>query len=499
MDFIITIPSYNRLRQLDKLLSYLLLNNIDSNNIYVFADPSNYAEYLIGLDKYNINILQGVNGLINQRNHMRNYFNDNTNILYLDDDFISVKSPDEKFDFINEVNNMFTNMINNNCYLGSINPTNNLYFCSGKDKYGLYLCVGCFYLERNLKLKEFEKLIVDEKEDYTRTLIHYIFAGKVYRNDRFCVNHKYNFSSGGMNSGNREIMNNIRCNILHYLYPKLTSIFNKKTKKEIKFKQRKFKICTLDKKNENIEIGKYIGDIGRYKVVGSDNIKLMNNNGELLGILIKGVINIDNYSFLEKYIKGNKSTQRGPLSGPINYDRLPEYIKKHTNKKLEGLILSSNDTKCRVGKKGFDICNNVTSINYGYNFNKGNIVMSKRNKEYTDYLKQYLYFTSRLINNYFIEYARYKKDNYGIFDTVFNGLTINKSVECATHKDTNNFGFGALINSNEGNLCLPEYNLLVKIGKNDLFIFDSKNLIHSTFNNNKERYALIFFQNRFIK
>lgn len=501
MDFVIAIPSYNRLKQIQNLLLYLDDNNIIHNNIYIFIDPRNYWDYKKELEDKNYNLIIGKKGLIQQRQFIKEYFELNQKILYLDDDFKNFKySDDYEFNFINEINLMFEKMVQNNCFLGSVNPTNNLFFCSNKHKYGLFLCVGCCYLEINLKDREFYNLIVDEKEDYTRTLINYNYSGKVYRNDFICVNHKYNGSKGGMNENdNRNLINDLRINILKNIYPDLISIFKKKNKNEIRFKPYKFKKVVCKVKNKNVVLGEYINNIDNFKVYGNENIKLFNDKGELLGVLIKNIIKLKDYDFLNKYIGKNTSNQRGALAGKISYDKLPNYMKKHTNENLDNLELSNDKCRCAVKGSKFNIGNSITSINYGYNFNKGKIIMKERMKKYSDYLENYLGFTSRVINNYFIEYGKYKKDNYGIFNTVFNGLTINKEVRSANHRDNNNYGWGAIINNKKGELYLPSYNICVEIGINDLFLFDSKNIIHSTSDNIEGRYSLVFFQNKYIK
>ena len=110
----------------------------------------------------------------------------------------------------NKIKGIFEYMHLNKIYLASVNPTNNVYFCTDKMHIGLYLCVGCFYFEIN---KKDESLYlnnnIDEKEDYLRTIKHYNRYGKVLRIQDLCIKHKYNSSDGGMSNQNRKI-NNIK-------------------------------------------------------------------------------------------------------------------------------------------------------------------------------------------------------------------------------------------------------------------------------------------------
>ena len=59
MDFVIAIPSYNRLKQIQNLLLYLDDNNIIHNNIYIFIDPRNYWDYKKELEDKNYNLIIG--------------------------------------------------------------------------------------------------------------------------------------------------------------------------------------------------------------------------------------------------------------------------------------------------------------------------------------------------------------------------------------------------------------------------------------------------------
>ena len=122
-------------------------------------------------------------------------------------------------------------MILKNINLGSINPTNNPFFCSDEWKEGIFLCVGCFYFEIN---KKHELLYLNnqtsEKEDYIRTIQHYNIYGKVLRVNLYCVKHKYNKSKKYINrifcrcSCNLNIPLRI-CSIILNWMSNITSIF----------------------------------------------------------------------------------------------------------------------------------------------------------------------------------------------------------------------------------------------------------------------------------
>ena len=88
-DYIIAIPSYNRVNEIvSKTLTTLQQANIHRNNILIFvANDEQYKLYTnrVPTDLYH-KIVIGEKGITNQRNFISHYFEEGTYVISMDDD-----------------------------------------------------------------------------------------------------------------------------------------------------------------------------------------------------------------------------------------------------------------------------------------------------------------------------------------------------------------------------------------------------------------------------
>ena len=515
MNFKIVIPSKNRINVFkNNCLKFLIDSNLIKNEIYLFVDSLDIKSYKNEFDnKYNIKVIEGKTGLINQRNFIRDYFDEDTLLLHLDDD---LKGVNYEGDLNEIIRNDFNNMIKKNILLGSINPTNNKLNKRNKILFGLYLCVGCYYYEINKKDKNLylSNLFESEKEDYLRTITHYNFSGQVYRNDNLNVIHKYKKNDdGGMNNLNRLDNNNICCNYINLKYPNLTRIFykNEGKRKEIKFKHSNqiFKKLYLDKKI-NSKLGEYFEIDNTFTNLDTNlNYKIYDKSSKvLLAVLIRNVLPIKNkdvnYDLLNKITK-HGTCNRSNIAGPIEINKL-DFSKERKEKiKEEDLIyINEEKTRCRFKDKKFQFSNKFQSNNLGYTRLRKEIKLNIQSKKYSEEFKNEFNCVLKTIDKWSsLYYPEIFNPVKSYLDTQFTGITINNNTRSANHYDCNNKGFCSIIvlgNFQGCELLFTDYKLNCNLNPNrDLLLFDSKNIKHSNssyLGKDNNRFSLVFFKNR---
>ena len=313
--FVIAIPSHNRLDTLEhKTLQFLKDSNLYGNiQTFIFVADDEYSAYSEKYhnEKDNIFVVKSVLGLNRQRNFMRDYFDENQKILYLDDDVNSIQMKDETEQLTNLkrlINKDFIRMEVRKCFLGSINPTNNLYFCSGDITDGLYLAVG-----------------------------------SVYRNDTMCVKHKYNGTVGGMNQQDRITNNDLVCNELREKYPNLCMITNKSDKLELRFVRNNQRFTKIHAKKifEPVEAVYYNIDNEYVTLDKNKNYKIFDrkDGNKLKAIILRNVLEVDSpdTNVLNKITKKG-SNNRGNIAGSVKYERLPNDVKKKDTQRFKRII-----------------------------------------------------------------------------------------------------------------------------------------------------------------
>lgn len=531
--FNIVIPSHNRVKLIEKYaINFIIKHDLHKKvNIYIFVTPGQLEDYNILLDKYNfLTILEGDYGLINQRNYIRNYFNNKDKLLYIDDDLKDILFLDNynincMYD---NLYNMFNTMINNNCCLASVAPSNNKYFCTDKILKGLYFCTGCCYLEINNKHPQLylNNNFNSECEDFINTFNHYQFNGFVYRFNYACVNHKYSSSKGGMfcNDDTRRLNRIDVANMLTNVYSMYFKLYKKPITKyntleciEPRFKNIKFKSLYIKKKVDCKGGLYYSCDKDYLKLDSKTNYYIYDDNNKLLAIVLRNLLRVDKWNE-DLYKKFNiwsraKNTNRADIAGVLDLDKMAKADRKYilnNNIDLDKIKKNSNNTRiCDRNYFKMDITNIYTSITLGY-YN-GKKLSQYDNKIDKLKLDTHLYNILEPLENIYINhYCKLLNINLNksYRNTLFNAITINKASRSACHKDSKNTSNYALLfhvdcpyednKFSGGDLLFPEYKLAFNMKPDkDIIIFDSKNIYHcnSYLNdiNNNSRLSFVLF------
>lgn len=236
-NFKIAIPSYKRSDILmDKTFKTLQRYNIPNDMIDIFvADKDEYNIYKKVLPK-DINIIVGIKGLKYQRMFMSDYYDDDDNIVYMDDDVEKIeKKVDDKYlvelvgdEFKKLCEEGFKLCYKNGCKNWGVYPVHNAYFMRNTITTDLKYIIGCFYGVINDK--ECERRNVSHGEDYERTIKYYLKYDNVIRMNDYTIQTKY-FAKGGMDAeyeGKRAENIDKQLDILKSLYPDLMTIRQKK-------------------------------------------------------------------------------------------------------------------------------------------------------------------------------------------------------------------------------------------------------------------------------
>ena len=206
------IPSYNRFETLkEKSLKFLTSNGVSLTDIYVFVVEEEYDLY----NTLGCNVIKGEKGLKNQRNFIINYFDEGTSLICLDDDIESIDGLENPF--LDFVNNTFELMKKEKCYLSGIYPCFNKFFRKNTITTDLRFIIGCFYFVFNRK-DMIEQDNFNNKDDYSRTIRHFIKDGCVLRYNNIAVKTKF-YSKGGLgNFKDRLESSKIECELFKKKY-----------------------------------------------------------------------------------------------------------------------------------------------------------------------------------------------------------------------------------------------------------------------------------------
>lgn len=207
MDYKIAIPSYKRAETLkEKTLSLLTRHNIDPEKVTIFvADEDEKQKYQQTLKDtpYN-NIVVGIVGMGAIRRFIQNYYPEGTYVMNFDDDLSEcMKKIDDKT--MVPVDNLEEEVIlkgfkaceEHGSYLFGVYAAANPMFMNLRTSVGLYYCIGSCWGLITRHDKELS-VTLDDKEDFERTLQHYVKDGKVVRLDNITVKSKYYTEDGGM-------------------------------------------------------------------------------------------------------------------------------------------------------------------------------------------------------------------------------------------------------------------------------------------------------------
>lgn len=249
MDYRVAIPSYRRPAGVrDKTLAVLSKHNVDPERVTVFvANEQEYDDYKRELANTPYkNIVIGEIGLQAQRRIIQKHYPVGTKLVCFDDDIQEVlRKVDDKT--VVPVENLeqqvffrgFEECEKNNAYLFGIYAVNNPMFMKNRVSVGLYFCVGCLWGVINRHDDDL-KITIDEKEDYQRTLQHYVKDGAVVRLDDITIKTKYYAEPGGMQGTDARKEENITKNAkwLEEQYPELCTMYIRESKNRAELRLR---------------------------------------------------------------------------------------------------------------------------------------------------------------------------------------------------------------------------------------------------------------------
>ena len=241
----IGIPSFRRAETLkNKTLALLNRHKIDPKRVTIFvADKQEYGIYKKALEGNPFNkIVIAAPGIIGVRNFMRLYYKEGTPVLFIDDDIkdIEILSNDGAETLL-PVENLerdiiqrgFNTMREHNSYIWGIYAARNPSFMSQKISIGLYYIIASFY--GNI-IRHSDDLIIGtaDKEDYERSVQHFIKDGRVVRLCFATANTDYYNEKGGLQETRNKATVKAGAEYMLKKYPRYCSDAGERTKGKMK-------------------------------------------------------------------------------------------------------------------------------------------------------------------------------------------------------------------------------------------------------------------------
>lgn len=237
MDYRIAIPSYQRSDQLkDKTLKLLERHNINPDIVDIFvANEDEHTKYASALSKSPYrNLIVGERGMGAIRRFIQGYYPEGTRVMNFDDDLVDImyKESDKKMLPITNLEEQvivrgFDALQKEDAYLFGVYAAANAMFMKHRIAVGLYYCIGSCWGMINRHNKELS-VTLDDKEDFERTLQHYLKDGKVVRLDDITCKTKY-YGIGGMQEERTETRITESAKNLVERFPGLCSMYIRET------------------------------------------------------------------------------------------------------------------------------------------------------------------------------------------------------------------------------------------------------------------------------
>lgn len=249
MNYQICIPSYRRAETLKKkTLATLSKYNIDPNVVTIFvADQAEFNDYTAALASTPYkNVVVGELGIGNQRRFIQNYYPVGTKVVSFDDDISEVlyKVDDKTVQPVKDLEQDvivkgFDECAKNNANLFGVYAVNNPMFMKNRVSVGLYFCVGTLH-GMIIRHDQDLQVSIDEKDDYERTLQHFVKDGAVVRLDYITIKTKYYTEPGGMQGTDQRKEENIRKNAKYLAdkYPNLCTMYIRESKNRAELRLR---------------------------------------------------------------------------------------------------------------------------------------------------------------------------------------------------------------------------------------------------------------------
>jgi hypothetical protein len=212
MDYVITVPSYNRPDAIkSKTLALLDYHKIPHSKIYIFvANNDQKVLYNKSLGEM-YNIVVGEIGLPQIRNFIFNYFEPGTKIVSFDDDVTKfVKLVDNKTvdfaenDLVELINNGFVECEKSGAKLWGAYPTPNAYFMKNTISNDFKFIVGSFWGCINPGNEITINIGNGEKEDYMRTIKFWERDKKIIRFNNVAHKTVIYKNTGGLQSDGKD-------------------------------------------------------------------------------------------------------------------------------------------------------------------------------------------------------------------------------------------------------------------------------------------------------
>lgn len=215
MDWVVVVPSYDRLDILKKkTLALLQKYCIPPEILYVFvANDEEMVKYREGLGDAVGHIISGVKGLAEIRDFIFDYFEPGKKIVSFDDDvdgFVELVSPNvgqELPSLIQMINRGFDLCEARGANFWGCYPMTNTFFMKEAESYDFKFIIGSFWCCKNpgqsLRLSKSNGGLGTEKEDYIRTILFWEMDKCIVRLNNVGVKTKTYKTPGGLQIGDR--------------------------------------------------------------------------------------------------------------------------------------------------------------------------------------------------------------------------------------------------------------------------------------------------------
>ena len=237
----IAIPSYRRSDTLKaKTLELLAQHKLDPKRVTIFvADEKEYKIYKKALEgsPYD-HIVIAAPGLVGARNFIRFHYKEGTPVVFMDDDLKRIDTlPFGEANKLEPVRNLerdviyrgFHAMREHQAYLWGIYAAKNPFYMKDKIQVGLYFIVGSFY---GTIIRRSDDLVIgtSDKEDYERSVQHFIKDGRVVRLDFITADTNYYGEKGGLQETRTQATVEAGAHYMLKKYPKFCRDMGKREK-----------------------------------------------------------------------------------------------------------------------------------------------------------------------------------------------------------------------------------------------------------------------------